>query len=86
MDYKYPWVKHYPPHVPLSLTYPETPLYELLKQTAQKVNNTALIFFNKKLSYSELTEYIENLAVNLSRLGLEPGDRVGIMLPIRLSM
>ncbi|GAV24603.1 long-chain-fatty-acid--CoA ligase [Carboxydothermus islandicus] len=77
----YPWVKHYPPHVPLSLTYPETPLYELLKQTAQKVNKTALIFFNKKLSYSELTEYIENLAINLSLLGLEPGDRVGIMLP-----
>jgi len=77
----YPWAKHYPPHVPLNLIYPEKSLYELFREKAWNNENPALIFFNTRISYQKLLEYTENLALNLKKLNLAPGDRVGVMLP-----
>ncbi|MBI3460454.1 long-chain fatty acid--CoA ligase, partial [Candidatus Acetothermia bacterium] len=58
------------------------PLFHLLDEGAKKHGaRTALIFFGKKISYSELHQLVEHFASGLTRLGLQKGDRISIMLP-----
>jgi long-chain acyl-CoA synthetase len=77
-----PWLKHYPPTIPATIEIPEKPLYTLLEEGASKhQHRTALIFFGKKISYSELQDLVNRFASRLARLGLKKGDRVSIMLP-----
>jgi long-chain acyl-CoA synthetase len=42
---------------------------------------TAIIFEDKALSYGDLQKAVNSLANHLSRLGIEKGDKVAIMLP-----
>ncbi len=41
----------------------------------------ALVFMDKKISYSDLDTMVENFASHLSELGIKKGDRVGALLP-----
>ena len=76
------WLKQYPPEIPAVVEIPETSLSELLDEGAKKYSTrTALIFFGKRISYSELHELVERFAFGLVRLGLQKGDRVSVMLP-----
>ncbi len=47
----------------------------------QKGNSTALIFRGHEVSYSRMGEATYRLAKALKELGVEPGDRIGLMLP-----
>jgi long-chain acyl-CoA synthetase len=77
-----PWTRYYEPGVPASLTYPDSTLGNVLSQTAQKYpDHTALLFFGKKISYSELDGLVNRFAQALAGLGVRKGDRVAIMLP-----
>ena len=77
-----PWLQQYPPEIPATVEIPETPLFHLLDEGAKKHGaRTALIFLGKKISYSELHQLVEHFASGLTRLGLQKGDRVSIMLP-----
>lgn len=77
-----PWLKHYPPQIPHTLTYEETSLQQLLKNTAEKYPNKIAIHFNgKELSYKELYESALKFAGYLQKIGIQKGDRVAIMLP-----
>jgi len=77
-----PWTRSYEPGVLPSLTYPDSTLGNVLAQTAQKFpNHTALLFFGKKISYSELDRLVNRFAQALVGLGVRKGDRVAIMLP-----
>ena len=77
-----PWTRYYEPGVPASLTYPDSTLGNVLSQTAQKFpDHTALLFFGKKISYSELDGLVNRFAQALAGLGVRKGDRVAIMLP-----
>lgn len=77
-----PWESHYDNKVPLQLNYPEGTLDALLRNIVEKYpQETAIIFLGFKMSYTELGNSIERLAVALSELGINPGDRVALLLP-----
>jgi long-chain acyl-CoA synthetase len=75
-------VKFYERGVPQSLTYPDLTLGGLLGQTASKYpDNTALLFYGRKISYTELDALANRFANALAGLGVKKGDRVALMLP-----
>jgi long-chain acyl-CoA synthetase len=77
-----PWLAKYPPLVPPTLAYPETPLDALLSETASKFPQvTATIFYGAKLTYRDLNEAADAFAGALASLGVQMGDRVAILLP-----
>jgi long-chain acyl-CoA synthetase len=77
-----PWLKHYDAGVPQHLDYPRVPLYRLLDDSAaQDSERPAACFFGRRLSYRALKEASDRFAAALQRLGVAPGDRVGLLLP-----
>jgi len=77
-----PWLKYWPPAVPESLDYPKIPLHELLRKNAKKhPENTAVAFFKREMTYSELDLLSDQFAVWLVDLGIQKGDRVAVFLP-----
>ncbi len=76
------WLRHYPPQVPATLTYPDVPLTQFLIDAANDYpNRDALVFFGKSMTFRQLLNDVTCFARALKRLGVEPGERVGIMLP-----
>lgn len=72
----------HPRGVPRSIRYPEIPLYALLENSARKYpSRPALIYFGRRISYSELWETSLRLASGLCERGLEKGERVALLLP-----
>ena len=72
----------YPTGVPVSIKYPEMPVYEFWRNSARKFpDRAAVIYFGARHSYSELWGQSLSLAQNLKALGVERGDRVGLILP-----
>lgn len=87
-----PWVKRYDPGIPGSLApYPDTPLYDMLRAAAAKnPDATALITSARlpvagrvaaELTYRELDQASDALAVALIKMGLQKGDRVTLIMP-----
>jgi len=77
-----PWYKFWPPGVRKHIDYPEVPLHEFLRNSAQKYpNKTAIIYFDKKITYKELDVLSDKFATALADLGVKKGDRVAIFLP-----
>ncbi|MDJ0755632.1 MAG: alpha/beta fold hydrolase [Ardenticatenaceae bacterium] len=77
-----PWVRHYDTDVPQTIPIPRRPLHTFLASTASWLpKRTALIFFGKKFSYQELYADVKRLAANLHGRGIQPGDRIMIVLP-----
>ena len=77
-----PWLAHYDTGVPATLDYPALRLDELLRRTALRYpDQTALIFFGRKTNYWALDEAVNRVASGLQRLGLAPGERVGLFMP-----
>jgi long-chain acyl-CoA synthetase len=77
-----PWLQHYDPSVPQHLDYPRLPLYQLLDDSAARgADRPCASFFGRRLSYRALKEASDRFAAALQRLGLVPGDRVGLLLP-----
>jgi long-chain acyl-CoA synthetase len=72
----------WPGGVPISLSYPEIPLYAFLENSARKYpDRTAVIFYGNRIPYSRLWDESLRLAEALRGLGLEKGDRVTMLLP-----
>ena len=81
-DLETPWLKNYDAGVPHSLTYDKKALYASLDESAAKhPQRTAFIFKNNHISYAKLLAAAEIMAANLRRAGLQPGERVSVMLP-----
>ncbi len=77
-----PWLKHYDGGVPADLQYPEVPVWKLLHDAAKKYpDNVALEFLGFSMGYRTLWESVMKFAGALKTQGLQPGDRVAIMLP-----
>src|SRR3990172_5489342 len=57
-------------------------LLNLLRRSTEKFSaRTALLAGDRSVSYGELWEVVTRLGVGLRRLGIVPGERVGLMLP-----
>ncbi|AEB12124.1 long-chain-fatty-acid--CoA ligase [Marinithermus hydrothermalis] len=77
-----PWYAHYDPGVPHEVEYPEVPVWHLLKESAERYGDlVALDFLGHRLTYRALWESVQRFAHALQATGLEPGERVAIMLP-----
>jgi long-chain acyl-CoA synthetase len=78
----HPWTKFYEPAVAPSLAYPDITLSAVLAETARKFpDHPALLFYGKKIKYSELDRLTNRFAHALRGLGVSKGDRVALMLP-----
>ena len=77
-----PWFAHYEDFVPRTVEIWDKPLYSLLDEAAEAYpRRNALIFQNTRITYKNLRERAELFAGALRRMGVEPGQRVAIMLP-----
>lgn len=77
-----PWFKYYPKDVPHHLDYPEVPLYQFLDDSAKKYpEKTALVFYDKEITYKELKELTDRFAHALQNFGIQKGDRAFFLLP-----
>jgi long-chain acyl-CoA synthetase len=77
-----PWFKHYDYFVPLSIRYPKVPVHFMLELAASKFRNSpATEFYGAVMGYRDVKTHVNKLAVALSDMGIQRGDRVGLMLP-----
>ncbi len=85
-----PWLRNYDSEVPAEIDIPETPLYKLLVDSAEKYpRHKALIFYGGKTSsllrrdvtYEELYNSARRFASFLKSKGIGKGDVVLLMLP-----
>lgn len=58
-----------------------TPVGDLVDQQADRSDGIALVLGESRLSYRELSRRSDDVAASLSALGVERGDRVGILMP-----
>ncbi len=76
------WFAHYPKGIPAHLDYPAKPVSWLLEEAARFVpTRIACRFFRQQLTYEQLLDSSRRMAAALQSRGLQPGDRVGILLP-----
>ena len=76
------WLKHYPEGVRAHLEYPAVPLFRFLDQTAaQNPTAPAIDFYGRKLNYMQLLGAANKCANALKAMGVQPGDRVALMMP-----
>lgn len=77
-----PWHDWYDEGVPVSIDYPEVPLFHFLENSAQKFpDQPCTIFKGAEISYQQMSKLTDTLAAGLAGLGVKKGDRVGILIP-----
>jgi long-chain acyl-CoA synthetase len=76
------WHQFYDKGVPLEIEPPEEPIFIQLKKAALEFPQVvATDFMGARLTYRQLAEQVSRFASSLSAMGVEPGDRIAIMLP-----
>jgi long-chain acyl-CoA synthetase len=79
---KRPWLKSYGTHTPHTVPIPRQPLHRFLEAAADNVpNQTATRFYGAGLTYRQLDSNVNQFAHALHGLGVQPGDRVMVVLP-----
>ncbi len=77
-----PWFKFWPEGVPRSIDYPKLSLGEVLREATRNYSeNPAIIYFGRRIAYSELDRLVDKFTTALQDLGVKKGDRVGIFMP-----
>jgi long-chain acyl-CoA synthetase len=79
----HPWLKHYPAGMPVHINPDQYPnLLGILDETFKKYRNkSAFACFGKELTYDEVDKMSRNFAAYLHSRGLEPGDKIALMMP-----
>jgi len=78
----HPWLKAYDAHVPAAIPLPRQPLHRFLETTADWMpHHTATWFYGSRLTYQQLDRRANQFAHALHGLGVQPGDRVMVVLP-----
>ncbi len=71
-----PWLKYYSKEA-INATMPECTIYEYLwESNKDHLNDTALWYFDRKISFSELFDNIEKTAKAFTAAGIKQGDIV----------
>ena len=77
-----PWLRHYDPGVPRTISYEDVPVPQFLERAAAAhPDAVALMFLNGRLTYRELKDQVDRLATALAALGVAKDSRVAIQLP-----
>ena len=64
------------------LEYPEVTMFQQIAETAGKFpDDSAIEFYNKKISYRQFIERVERCARAFVAIGIEPGDAVTLCMP-----
>jgi len=78
----HPWLQHYDAGVPPHLDYPRILLHQILEEAATEARDRVCTnFFGRKLTYGQIHDAARRFAWGLQQRGLQPGDRVGLLLP-----
>ncbi len=81
-EFPRPWIAHYDREVDPHISYENIPIFGYLDRAAEKFpKRKAVVFRNWSITYGKLRQQSEVIAANLRRLGLQPGERISIMLP-----
>ncbi len=73
--------QYWPKRLPKSLIYPQTPLYDFLETSARRYpDQSAIIYYGRRISYSEVWSECLRLAGALGGLGVARGDRVALYM------
>lgn len=75
------WKKNWPKGIPTEIEYSlgKVPIFHYLKDHAENTpEKTCIIFYGKKISYSEINDLSDRFAAYLSSKGLKKGDRVAV--------
>ena len=76
------WLKHYDQEVSPNLDYEIIPLYEVLERAAANYpDRPAIVFNNWTVTFKKLKRLVDLCSANLKKAGIQPGERVAIMLP-----
>ena len=76
-----PWLKFYD-NIPARADRPDTTMFELLRQTADRFpSNYAYEFLGKRVKYGKFIKHILLTAVGFDTLGIGRGSKIGIALP-----
>jgi long-chain acyl-CoA synthetase len=76
------WLGQYGAHTRATVPIPRQPLHKFLESTADWFpKKTAIIFYGSRQNYKQLEETVNQFAHALHGLGVQPGDRVMIVLP-----
>jgi long-chain acyl-CoA synthetase len=77
-----PWLLNYSYNTPYTIPLPRQSLHHFLEGAATWVpRRTALIFYGTHLTYQQLNAQVNQFAHALGRRGVQPGDRVMVVLP-----
>lgn len=78
-----PWLKHYATGVPANINPDEyTNLLTFFDETFAKYKKKdAFVCMDKSLTFEEIDKYSKRFAAYLHSRGLEPGDRIALMMP-----
>ena len=78
-----PWLRSYPPGVPANIDLGEhSSIVDLLETSCDKYQDrVAFHNMGADLSYAELDFLTRNFAAALQHMGMQPGDRIAIMMP-----
>jgi long-chain acyl-CoA synthetase len=83
MNEERPWLKHYPKGVPANIdpdAYPN--LVAMLEETFEKYRKLpAFACMGKSMTFDEIDKLSRQFGAYLHSRGLEPGDRIALMMP-----
>ena len=83
MSEQRPWLKNYPKGIPANIdpdAYPS--VAALIEETFEKYRKqTAYVCMDKELSFDQLDKYSRQFGAYLRTRGLEPGDKIALMMP-----
>ncbi len=77
-----PWIEAYAGYAEAETEVPEGSLTDLLREAVgEYAEMTAIKFYGRDISFSQLGQAVEGFAGALSQNGLQKGDRIALMLP-----
>jgi len=75
------WVKSWPDDIPQKLDFTNKPLYEFLRDNAQRnPEKVAINYYGREIGFQELDDLSDRFAAALNDLGLKKGGRVSLYL------
>jgi long-chain acyl-CoA synthetase len=76
-----PWLKFYLKEVPADIIIEDKSAVQNFDDATEKwKDRTAIIFYGRKMSYSELRDHVDRFATAMHDLGVRKGDRVALLL------
>ena len=74
-----PWIKHYE-YQEIKVESPKCTAYEYLcERNKNNLDYIAINFFDKRITYRKLFQYIDDAAQSLSQMGIKKGDYVTLL-------